>query len=118
MMPKRMRARAATRGLDFTIDSICRATERIRRLSGESVARARKQQGLSQDGIAPRLDKPQSFVSAFEDGQRRVDVQELMQIFEGIGLHPVDLFRRIASRRYRDLLSIWGVPLHAMNRAD
>lgn len=38
---------------------------------------ARLEAGLSQEQVAARLGKPQSFVSRSETGERRVDVVEL-----------------------------------------
>ena len=35
---------------------------------------------LRQDDVAERLDKPQSFVSKYESGERRLDVLELREI--------------------------------------
>lgn len=40
---------------------------------------ARKAAGLTQQGLADRLGKPQSFVAKFEAGERRLDVVELAQ---------------------------------------
>jgi len=38
---------------------------------------ARTESGLTQEDVARRLKKPQSFVSKCESGERRVDVVEL-----------------------------------------
>jgi transcriptional regulator with XRE-family HTH domain len=40
----------------------------------------RKESGLSQQELATRLDKPQSFVSKYESGERRLDILEIFQI--------------------------------------
>ena len=40
----------------------------------------RKESGLSQQELAARLDKPQSFVSKYESGERRLDILEILQI--------------------------------------
>lgn len=53
---------------------------------GGILAAARKAQGLTQVDLARRLGKPQSFVSSYEAGQRRVDVVELLRIAEAIGV--------------------------------
>ena len=46
----------------------------------------RKQAGLSQAQLAERLGRYQSVVSSLESGGRRVDVVELLDIAEIIGL--------------------------------
>lgn len=43
---------------------------------------ARIEAGLTQVDVAKHLKKPQSFVSKFESGERRVDVVELQHIAE------------------------------------
>jgi transcriptional regulator with XRE-family HTH domain len=40
----------------------------------------RRQRGLSQAQIAEKLSKPQSFVSKYESGERRLDVVEFFEI--------------------------------------
>jgi len=40
---------------------------------------ARRDAGLTQEEVARRLGKPQSYVSKCESGERRVDVVELAQ---------------------------------------
>ena len=41
--------------------------------------------GLSQTELAKRLGRPQSFVSKFEAGERRLDVVELIEVTAAIG---------------------------------
>lgn len=57
----------------------------------------RTEQGLRQHDIAERLGQPQSFVSKYESGERRLDLLELEQVCEACGL---DLLRFVS--RYRD----------------
>lgn len=52
---------------------------------------ARKEANLSQEEVASRLGKPQSFVSKCETGERRVDVIEL-SVFARIYNKPLDFF--------------------------
>ena len=46
----------------------------------------RKRAGLSQADLAKKLDRYQSVISAIEGGGRRVDVVELLDIAQVIGL--------------------------------
>ena len=41
--------------------------------------------GLTQVEVARRLGEPQSFVSKYESGERRLDIIELMYVAEAIG---------------------------------
>lgn len=41
--------------------------------------------GLTQVELAAKLDKPQSFVSKYESGERRLDVLELREICLALG---------------------------------
>lgn len=65
------------------------------KIVGRVLAAARKKHGVTQVEMANRLGKPQSFVSAYEAGQRRVDVLELMRIADAIGEDPAVLFGEI-----------------------
>ena len=50
--------------------------------------------GLRQVDLAERLDRPQSFVSNYERGQRRLDLVELDAICTALGVSVVTLVRR------------------------
>lgn len=54
--------------------------------------------GLRQSDLAERLGQPQSFVSKFESGERRLDLIELEQICNAIGLPLVTLVREFEER--------------------
>jgi transcriptional regulator with XRE-family HTH domain len=47
---------------------------------------ARQQSGFLQAQVAAQLQKPQSFVSKYESGDRRLDVIELMEILKVLGI--------------------------------
>jgi transcriptional regulator with XRE-family HTH domain len=55
----------------------------------------RREAGLTQVEVAERLDVPQSFVSKYEPGERRLDVIELRHVAEAIGLTLQTLIARI-----------------------
>lgn len=65
------------------------------RVVGECLAAARVRTGATQRQLADRLGKPQSFVSAYETGQRRVDLLEFIAIAGMLGLDPSALFSEI-----------------------
>ena len=67
------------------------------RVVGACLAAARRRANVTQQELAARLGKPQSFVSEYERGQRRVDVVELLVISRALGFDPVDLFVEIAN---------------------
>lgn len=55
----------------------------------------RKTSGLTQIDLAARLRRPQSFVSKFERGERRLDVVEFMQVAKALGCKASKLLERI-----------------------
>lgn len=56
---------------------------------------ARIEAGLRQEEVAQQLGKPQSFVSKYETGERRLDLAELKDICKVLGVSLVDLVRKI-----------------------
>jgi len=65
---------------------------------GAALADARERAGLTQQQLAKLLRRPQSFVSNYERGQRRIDVLELVRIIETLDGDPVEIFREILRR--------------------
>ena len=47
---------------------------------------ARQDAGLLQQDVAEALDRPQSFVSKYESGERRLDILELRDVCQALGL--------------------------------
>ena len=66
------------------------------KIVGACLAAARRRANVTQQELAARLSKPQSFVSEYERGQRRVDVVELLVISRAVGLDSLELFAEIA----------------------
>jgi predicted transcriptional regulator len=50
---------------------------------------------MTQVELARRLGKPQSVVSGYENGRRRVDVLEFLLIVHALGADPVAIFAEI-----------------------
>ena len=61
---------------------------------GELMVAARRKAGLTQQKLAKRIGKPQSFVAKYEGGERRIDVIEFIAIVRAIGADPRALVRR------------------------
>jgi transcriptional regulator with XRE-family HTH domain len=55
--------------------------------------------GLTQVELAGRLKRPQSFVSKYENGERRLDVIELVEVAEGIGCRADELIAKLITSR-------------------
>lgn len=56
---------------------------------------ARKKAGLTQQELADRLKRPQSFVAKIEAGERRVDVVEFITIASALERNPSQLIQSI-----------------------
>jgi transcriptional regulator with XRE-family HTH domain len=56
---------------------------------------ARKKAGLTQQQLAKRLKKPQSFVAKYEGGERRLDVIEFLGVAQAIGADPARILRTL-----------------------
>ena len=61
----------------------------------ELLVAARKKAGLTQQDVADRLGRPQSFVAKYEGGERRLDVVEFLQIAGVLGADPVRIVRAL-----------------------
>lgn len=62
------------------------------------LVQARRDASLTQVALAKKLGRPQSFVSKFERGERRLDVPEFLEVARALGIDPAqtvaDLERR------------------------
>ena len=66
------------------------------RILVERLVAARKEAGLTQRGLADRLDRPQSFVAKYESGERRLDVVEFVEISKHLNVDPHSIIDSIA----------------------
>lgn len=69
-------------------------SKRLRQL----LVRYRKEAGLTQGDLAARINRPQTFVSKVEIGERRIDAIELIQMLTAMRADPVE-FIRVLMRR-------------------
>ena len=60
---------------------------------GRVLAQARERAGVKQSDLAARLDLPASYLSKIENGTRRLDVIELVQIAEAMHVDPAEIVR-------------------------
>ncbi len=70
---------------------------------GIVLARARERARLTQQQLATLLRKPQSFVSNYERGQRRIDILELLRVVEALGGDPLEIFGEILKKKRANL---------------
>ena len=57
--------------------------------------RARHNAELTQVDLAKKLKRPQSFVSKYERGERRLDVVEFIEVAEVLRAEPAELIQEI-----------------------
>jgi transcriptional regulator with XRE-family HTH domain len=56
---------------------------------------ARTEAGLTQEQVAKTLGRPQSFIAKYELGERRLDILELRQVCEALGVTLPDFISRL-----------------------
>ena len=64
---------------------------------------ARHESGLTQEALAARLGRPQSFVAKIERGERRLDVIEFCAVVRAMGLEPTATFNKVVGRLPLDI---------------
>ena len=67
---------------------------RRRRVLLDLLRQVRLDTGLRQVDVAKKLGKPQSFVSNYESGERRLDLLELQAVCEVLGITISDFVGR------------------------
>jgi ribosome-binding protein aMBF1 (putative translation factor) len=59
---------------------------------------ARRDAGLTQVALAKKLGRPQSFVSKFERGERRLDVIEFVEVARALSLNAARIVSALERR--------------------
>lgn len=59
------------------------------------LSQLRDEAGLTQVQLAKRLGVPQSYVSKYENGTRRLDMIEVRQVIDAIGVKPGVFLERL-----------------------
>lgn len=74
-----------------------RASKRQRALQ-ELLREIRLERDLRQVDVAKKLGEPQSFVSKYESGERRLDFAEVQAVCDALGIKFNDFVNRLESR--------------------
>jgi len=61
----------------------------------ELLKEERKKAGLTQAKLARKLRRPQSYVSKYERGDRRLDVVEFLEVARAIGFDPNEFLQKL-----------------------
>lgn len=64
----------------------------------ELLKEERKNASLTQAALAKKLRRPQSYVSKYERGDRRLDVIEFIEVARVIGFDPHDFLRKLVAK--------------------
>lgn len=59
----------------------------------QGIVDARRKANLTQQDVADRLEKPQSFVAKIEGSERRLDIAEFIDYAHALEHDPVELLR-------------------------
>jgi transcriptional regulator with XRE-family HTH domain len=69
----------------------------------ELLLKTRKANGVTQAEVAKRLGRPQSFVAKVENGERRLDVVELISYARAIGTEPLAIMKKMLKAIEKDI---------------
>ncbi len=64
---------------------------------GEALTK-RRSMGMTQQQVADRLSKPQSYIAKVERGERRLDIVEFVALSRALGLDPSEFFDEVLIR--------------------
>jgi transcriptional regulator with XRE-family HTH domain len=64
----------------------------------EALIGARSRHRLNQRALAKLLRKPQTYVSKYERGERRMDIVELIEICKALNIAPAALIRKVEGK--------------------
>jgi transcriptional regulator with XRE-family HTH domain len=62
---------------------------------------SRQEAGLRQQDVADIIKEPQSFVSKYESGERRLDILELREICQALGVSLADFAAQLEASLQR-----------------
>ena len=75
---------------------------------------ARQAKNLTQNQVAIRLGKPQSFISKYERGERRLDIIEFLHVTDALEISPLAMVMQLQPElarddRPKDILEEWAM---------
>ena len=85
----------------------------------ELIIQARKKAGLTQVQLAQKLRRPQSFVSKYELGERRLDVIEFLEVSAALGIEAetfIKELRKQTAQTHSGMRIVRSTPLSAPHR--
>ncbi|MDH3582578.1 MAG: helix-turn-helix domain-containing protein [Hyphomicrobiales bacterium] len=71
-------------------------------LFADLLVQSRKEARMTQQQLADRLGRPQSFVAKYEARERRLDVIELLEVTDALGVDPVEFVIELNEARRKD----------------
>ena len=72
-----------------------KSEERILRKFGARVRELRKEQGLSQEGLAEKCGLDRTYVGGIERGERNVSLVNIVGLARALQIDPAQLFRDV-----------------------
>lgn len=77
----------------------------------KALLQTRQSKSLTQTEVATRLGRPQSFVSKYESGERRLDVVEFLDVCQALSIKPNSILNNIdtANADTQSILERWGL---------
>lgn len=66
---------------------------------------ARKSKGMKQVELAEMWEKTQPMITKIEQGERRLDVQEFLELCDLLGVDPTDLIRKAHNELKKELFA-------------
>jgi transcriptional regulator with XRE-family HTH domain len=68
------------------------------KIIGQTLVSVRKKAGVTQDQLVTLLGKPQSAISEYETGNRRIDLLELLLILDTLKAEPIEVLGAILEK--------------------
>jgi transcriptional regulator with XRE-family HTH domain len=78
--------------------AVSREALRKRRVLWSLLREVRREAGLRQADVATKLGVPQSFVSNYESGERRLDILELREICDALATTLPNFIQRLEKK--------------------